>query len=190
MPAPTTTQSWVRTRDVARIHVAFRQVQRRRRSGLKPPFAALLVGLCTPRPTLRPRSRDRQRTAWGRYGSLDLISSETFTPYSLPVSPAHLDMWLRHSAPSVRPSFLFYSVVVVIAVGTVGEWRGGIARPRSLRTVREPLDSYGSRPPASYSKGCPMGKECGLTSSDAMDPSLCISGTTLETLVLAHDPSR
>jgi hypothetical protein len=119
MPAPTTTQSWVRTRDVARIHVAFRQVQRRRRSGLKPPFAALLVGLCTPRPTLRPRSRDRQRTAWGRYGSLDLVSSETFTPYSLPVSPAHLDMWLRHSAPSVRPSFLFYSVVVVIAVGTV-----------------------------------------------------------------------
>lgn len=53
-------------------------------------FAALLVGLCTPRPTLRPRSRDRRRTAWGRYGSLDLVSSETLTPYSLPVSPAHL----------------------------------------------------------------------------------------------------
>ena len=34
MPAPTTTQSWVRTRDSARIHIAFRQDQRRRRSGL------------------------------------------------------------------------------------------------------------------------------------------------------------
>jgi hypothetical protein len=34
MPAPTTTQSWTRTRDFARTHVAFRQVQRRRRSEL------------------------------------------------------------------------------------------------------------------------------------------------------------
>ena len=89
MPAPTTTQSWLRTRDSVRIHIAFRLGQQRRRSGLKT-FAALLVGLCTPRPTLRPRSRDRRRTAWGRYGSLNLVSSKTFTPYSLPVSPAHL----------------------------------------------------------------------------------------------------
>jgi hypothetical protein len=90
----------------------------------------------------------------------------------------------------VRPLFCFLFRSSRNAVETVGAWRGGIAPPRSLRTVREPLDSYGSRPPASYSKGCPMGKECGLTSSDAMDPSLCISGTMSETLVLAHDPSR
>jgi hypothetical protein len=34
MPAPTTTQSWVRTRDSARIHIAFRPFQQRRRSEL------------------------------------------------------------------------------------------------------------------------------------------------------------
>jgi len=33
-------------------------------------------------------------------------------------------------------------------IGPWGEWRGGVAPPRSLRTVREPLDSYGSHHPA------------------------------------------
>ncbi len=59
-------------------------------------FRGSMAGLCAPLPTLRPRPRERVRTARGRCGLLLLHRSGLAPPYSLPVSRR------THSRSSLR----------------------------------------------------------------------------------------
>src|SRR3954447_6663655 len=68
------------------------------------------------------------------------------------------------------------------------ESRGGISPPRAPRTVREPLDSYGSQHPAATVQKRPVGEEPGLSPDQLRQPSASATWTLLEPLELASHP--
>src|SRR5262245_16242011 len=55
----------------------------------------------------------------------------------------------------------------------LGEWRGGIAPPRSPRTGREPLDSSGSRHPVAlrHDTDLPVGEEADILPRHVAQPT-------------------
>src|SRR4051812_46507273 len=66
--------------------------------------------------------------------------------------------------------------------------RAGNFTPRAPRTVREPLDSYGSQHPAATVQKRPVGEEPGLSPDQLRQPSSGATWTPLEPLELASHP--
>ena len=71
----------------------------------------------------------------------------------------------------------------------LGEWRGGFAPPRSRRTVREPLSSYGSHCRATLRTQLPVSKELWSALSNTQQPLLGSAKPVLQLLVFPRRPS-
>ena len=69
-----------------------------------------------------------------------------------------------------------------------GEWRGGVAPPRSRRTVHEPLSSYGSYCRATPRTQLPVSKELWTALSNTQQPLLGSAETVLQLLVFPRRP--
>jgi hypothetical protein len=70
-----------------------------------------------------------------------------------------------------------------------GESRGGISPPRAPRTVREPLDSHGSRCSAVAVTEPPVGKERWIETANALEPISRSLGLTAQAFELAARPA-
>ena len=70
----------------------------------------------------------------------------------------------------------------------LGEWRGGVSPPRSLRTGREPLGSSGSQYPAVGMKKRPVREKLWVVPDDTGEPLTRAFRLLLEALVFAASP--
>jgi len=70
----------------------------------------------------------------------------------------------------------------------LGEWRGGVAPPRSRRTVREPRSSYGSHCRATPRTQLPVSKELWIAMRKAPQPLLGSAKPVLQLLVFPRRP--
>src|ERR1017187_1258370 len=75
-----------------------------------------------------------------------------------------------------------------VFIDDLGEWRGGVSPPRSLRTGREPLGSSGSRYPAVCIKKRPVREKLWVIPDDRGEPLTRAVRLLLEALVFAARP--
>src|SRR5215469_17994043 len=66
---------------------------------------------------------------------------------------------------------------------------GGLSPPGAPRSVREPLDSYGSRCSAVSMTELPVGEECWIDSAKPVKPVSCPFGLPTQPLELAARPA-
>src|SRR5712664_3580498 len=92
-----------------------------------------------------------------------------------------------HSADYLPRSISSASSLVKMS-RRLGEWRGGVSPPRSLRTGREPLGSSGSQYPAVGMEKRPVREELWTSLDNMGEPLARAFRLLLEPLVLAARP--